>query len=41
MGMVEADLENYKELVKDGKFVCTHCGRVAKEAKSLCNPVAL
>jgi hypothetical protein len=41
MGMVEADLDHYKELVKDGKFVCANCGRVAKEAKNLCNPVAL
>jgi transcription initiation factor TFIIIB Brf1 subunit/transcription initiation factor TFIIB len=41
MGMIEADLENYKELVRDGKFVCAKCGRVAREAKSLCSPVAL
>jgi hypothetical protein len=41
MGMIEADLENYKELVRDGTFVCAKCGRVAREAKSLCSPVAL
>ncbi len=41
MGMVEAELEKYVELVKDGKFVCANCGRVAKEAKNLCRPVAL
>lgn len=41
MGLIEGDLEHYKTLVKDGAFVCARCGRVAKEASSLCDPQAL
>ena len=32
---------DYKALVKDGRFVCTGCGRVAASEKSLCAPEAL
>ncbi|MFQ5978868.1 MAG: hypothetical protein ACE5OZ_12135 [Candidatus Heimdallarchaeota archaeon] len=33
--------DEYKELVRDGKFVCTSCGRVAAKGKNLCNPTSL
>ena len=33
--------EDYKTLVKDGKFVCKGCGRVAADEKRLCAPVPL
>jgi len=31
----------YKELVRDGKFMCKVCGRVAAQEKNLCKPVKL
>lgn len=33
--------EDYKEIVRDGKFFCQNCGRVAAEAKNLCKPETL
>lgn len=33
--------EDYKKLVRNGKFWCKNCGRVAAEAKNLCNPEPL
>lgn len=34
-------LEQIKEFVKKPHFICKKCGRVAKENKNLCEPVAL
>ncbi|MFX0208316.1 MAG: hypothetical protein ACFFDT_20195 [Candidatus Hodarchaeota archaeon] len=34
-------VEEYKKLVKDGKFVCMICGRVAAEKDNLCIPLPL
>jgi hypothetical protein len=34
-------LEQIKELIKNPNFICNKCGRVAKENKNLCEPVAL
>lgn len=33
--------EPYKGLVKDAKFICTGCGRVAANEDSLCAPEPL
>ena len=41
VGFVKDNLEEYKKLVKDGKFVCKNCGRVAVEEKNLCAPEKL
>jgi hypothetical protein len=38
MGYVESSLEDYKKLVKDPKFVCRNCGRVADSEEYLCRP---
>lgn len=38
MGYVENNFEDYKERVKDPKFVCKRCGRSANSAESLCQP---
>jgi hypothetical protein len=35
------DLEAYKALVKNGKFLCRKCGRVAAKEANLCEPVPL
>lgn len=35
------DLNTYKELVKDPKFICRKCGRAAAKAENLCEPVPL
>ena len=31
----------YKGLVREPKFMCKHCGRVAADKKNLCTPVKL
>jgi hypothetical protein len=36
-----AQFEKIKELVKDPKFICFNCGRVADRAENLCNPMPL
>ena len=41
LGFQSSNLKDYKELVKDGKFVCKICGRVAAEEKNLCKAVSL
>jgi len=37
-GFIGRDLEAFRELVREPRFVCRHCGRVAKSALSLCEP---
>lgn len=34
-------LDEIKDLVRNGKFVCSKCGRVAANATNLCDPVPL
>jgi rubrerythrin len=33
--------KEYRELVKDGQYMCKVCGRVAASDKNLCKPVKL
>ena len=37
----EISLDQMKALVKDPKFICRKCGRVAARAENLCEPVPL
>ena len=41
VGYLKTNLNRFKELVKDGKFICKGCGRVAGSEKNLCNPEKL
>ncbi len=41
IGTVKDKLEEYKKLVKDGKYVCKVCGRAAADEKHLCAPEKL
>jgi hypothetical protein len=34
-------VEQWKNLVSDGKFFCKKCGRVATKAENVCEPVPL
>jgi hypothetical protein len=34
----KTNLEDYKFLVKDSKFVCKSCGRTAGSERSVCEP---
>jgi hypothetical protein len=40
-GYVKDNLADYKKLVRNAKFVCKNCGRVAASDKNLCAPEAL
>ena len=37
VGYVKSNLEDYKKLVRDPKFVCKNCGRAAGSEKNLCS----
>ena len=41
IGYVKANLEKYKELIRDPKFVCKNCGRAAASDENLCKPESL
>jgi hypothetical protein len=41
VGYLKSNLEDYKKLVRNGKFVCKNCGRVAAKEESLCAPEKL
>jgi hypothetical protein len=40
-GYLKENFEDYKNLVRNPKFVCKGCGRTAGNDKSLCAPEAL
>jgi hypothetical protein len=37
----EKNFDRIKELVKNPRFMCFNCGRVADSDKNLCNPMPL
>jgi hypothetical protein len=41
LGFQISNADEYKDLVRNGKFMCKVCGRVAAEEKNLCKPVEL
>ena len=41
IGYIKDKFDDYKKLVKDGKYICKGCGRVAANEKNLCNPEKL
>ncbi|OQA03435.1 MAG: hypothetical protein BWY69_00464 [Planctomycetes bacterium ADurb.Bin401] len=41
LGMHNTNAEDYKKLVKNPKFMCEACGRVAESEKNLCKPVKI
>jgi hypothetical protein len=38
MGYLENYFNDYKELVKNARFVCKNCGRSAGNEENLCRP---
>jgi hypothetical protein len=41
LGFQISNSEDYNQLVRDGKFVCKICGRVAAKEVNLCKPAKL
>ena len=41
LGFQISNAKEYKDLVRDGKFVCKICGRVAAKEANLCKPAKL
>jgi len=41
LGFQISNPKEYKDLVRDGKFVCKICGRVAAKEVNLCKPAKL
>lgn len=40
-GEINQKIDKYKQLVSEGRYVCTRCGRVAAEKERLCKPEPL
>jgi hypothetical protein len=36
-----ATIDEYKNLVKDPKYLCRGCGRLANKSENLCDPVEI
>ena len=41
LGFQNSHTEDYKRLVRDPKYMCKNCGRVAADSKNLCKPEEL
>jgi len=41
VGYIQKNFDEYKRLVKNGKYICVICGRVAEKAENLCGPERL
>jgi hypothetical protein len=41
LGYVQSNLQDYKKLVTNSRFVCKNCGRTAASDKNLCAPEKL
>ncbi len=41
LGYQISNPKDYKAMVKNGKYLCKVCGRVAADKKNLCKPVKL
>ena len=41
LGFQVSNEEDYKQLVRNPKFMCKNCGRVAASQDNLCKPVEL
>lgn len=41
MGFQQSNAREYKALVREPKFLCKLCGRVAADARNICSPVKL
>jgi DNA replicative helicase MCM subunit Mcm2 (Cdc46/Mcm family) len=41
VGYLITNLQEYKKLVKEGRYVCKNCGRVAANEQNLCAPEKL
>jgi hypothetical protein len=40
-GYLREHFDDYRKLVRNGKFVCRRCGRVARKERNLCKPESL
>jgi len=41
VGYLKTNLDDYKKLVQNPKYVCKECGRAAASDKNLCDPEPL